>query len=219
MAIAMPAQPRNEIDVSIAPLGLQGILGLPEKPVGVVIFAHGSGSGRFSARNRYVAHGLQQAKCATLLFDLLLPDEDAAADRAFDIPLLASRLKEAVKWVHARSECAGLPIGLFGASTGAGAALLTAAAMPGDIAAVVSRGGRPDLAGPALSKVRAPALLIVGGHDTAVIQLNRLALRQLTGEKLLEIIPSASHLFEESGTLEQVLALATRWFLKHFQQA
>ncbi|HVK95965.1 MAG TPA: alpha/beta hydrolase [Noviherbaspirillum sp.] len=186
-----------------------------DAPRGVVMFAHGSGSGRFSPRNNHVAAGLRQAGLATLLLDLLRPEEEAVRAKVFDIPLLAARLASATRWAAQQQELARLPVGYFGASTGAGAALLAAADPDLEIAAIVSRGGRPDLAGTALSQVRAPTLLIVGGLDTQVIALNRQALAQLPGEKELRIVPGASHLFEEPGTLDEVLALAIDWFADH----
>jgi putative phosphoribosyl transferase len=211
----MTSQEDMESPVRIPPLGLEAVLACPSGARGLVVFAHGSGSGRFSPRNRYVAAGLRQAACATLLLDLLLPDEEYDRSKVFDIPLLAERLEDAVRWAAGEPRLASLPAGFFGASTGAGAALLAASRMP-QIAAVVSRGGRPDLAGAALSQVRSPTLLIVGGLDSAVIELNRQALERLPGEKALRIVPGATHLFEEAGTLEQVLALSAEWFRGHF---
>jgi putative phosphoribosyl transferase len=210
------ASPR-EMDqpVVISPLGLQGMLGLPAvRPKGIVIFAHGSGSSRFSPRNSYVAGALRQAGLATLLFDLLTDFE--AVDRAnvFDIPLLAERLVAATEWARNFEAIRSLPVDYFGASTGAAAALV-AAAQRGDIAAIVSRGGRPDLAGAALAEVTAPTLLIVGGADTDVLALNRSALGRLRCEAKLEVVPGATHLFEEPGTLESVVRLAREWFLGH----
>jgi putative phosphoribosyl transferase len=201
--------------VHIDPPGLEALLAPCSRPKGLVVFAHGSGSGRFSPRNNFVAAGLRQAGCATLLPDLLKPEEEDIRAKVFDIPLLANRLVDIIAWVRAHKEISRLPIGLFGASTGAGAALV-AAALQNDIHAVVSRGGRPDLAGPALARVSAPTLLIVGGLDTEVIELNRRALSKLSAPKELAIVPGASHLFEEPGTLDQVLHLATGWFVRHF---
>jgi putative phosphoribosyl transferase len=190
-------------------------LGLPAESRGIVLFAHGSGSGRFSPRNAFVARALREAGLATLLFDLLTEDE--AQDRAnvFDIPLLAERLSMATGWVKQDPETAALPIGYFGASTGAAAALVAAATGAWPIGAIVSRGGRPDLAGGALAKVTAPTLLIVGGDDEVVIDLNREALAELRCEKHLAVVPGATHLFEESGALEMVVDLAGRWFASH----
>lgn len=206
----------NVQPVRIEPDGLDGLLGLCETPKGLVIFAHGSGSGRFSPRNGFVAAGLRQAGCATLLLDLLRPDEEADRSNVFDIPLLAKRLAGAARWARSHTETSDLPLGYFGASTGAAAALLAAAVDPTPITAIVSRGGRPDLAGPALQRVHTPTLLLVGALDTPVIGLNRQAFEQLTGVKELVIVPGATHLFEEPGTLEQVLKLAAAWFSDHF---
>ena len=201
------------------PPGLAGDLTIPPKAKGIVLFAHGSGSSRLSSRNRYVAHVLQSAGLATLLIDLLTPEEErldqTTAHLRFDIGLLAERLLNATDWLQSASETNALRIGYFGASTGAGAALVAAASRTELIGAVVSRGGRPDLAGDALAGVKAPVLLIVGGNDDVVIQLNQSALAQLPGEKKLEIVPGASHLFEEPGTLEQVADLAANWFTLH----
>ncbi|HJV52100.1 MAG TPA: alpha/beta hydrolase [Noviherbaspirillum sp.] len=201
--------------VRIEPHGLEGLLGTDGAPQGLVIFAHGSGSGRHSPRNNYVATGLRQAGMATLLLDLLRPEEEDNRANVFDIPLLASRLLEATRWARRQARIAQLPVGYFGASTGAGAALVAAADPQAGVAAVVSRGGRPDLAGPALSRVRAPTLLLVGSLDTPVIALNKEALAQLNCEKELIIVPGATHLFEEPGTLEQVMTLAGSWFARH----
>ena len=200
--------------VTISPEGLDGLLGVPSGAKGLVIFAHGSGSGRFSPRNNQVAAGLRDAGLATLLLDLLRPEEEADRANVFDIDLLASRLVSATNWALAKPELAGLNIGYFGASTGAGAGLVAAARMRSDIAAVVSRGGRPDLAGEALELVQAPTLLIVGGADAPVIPLNRMAYDHLHGIKELVIVPGAGHLFEEPGTLDAVMEHATRWFLR-----
>ncbi|MBA3910315.1 MAG: hydrolase [Rhodobacter sp.] len=196
---------------------MPGDLGTPAHPFGAVVFAHGSGSSRNSPRNRQVAGALRSAGLVTLLFDLLTPEE--AADRAniFDIPLLAGRVCAALRWIDRQPGLAGLPIGLFGASTGAAAALVAAARMPDATRAVVSRGGRPDLAGAALAQVRAATLLVVGGEDHQVIDLNREALAALTCTKALQIVPGASHLFEEAGTLDQVVALAQSWFTQHLK--
>lgn len=205
--------------VSIEPNNLQGLLGTDTSPKGLVIFAHGSGSSRFSPRNNHVAAGLRQAGCSTLLLDLLRPDEESKRANAFDIPLLASRLLSAAKWARQQPGLAHLPIGYFGASTGAAAALVAAASNEIETAGVVSRGGRPDLAEPRLSDVRAPTLLIVGSLDVPVIDLNRQAYEQLRVEKEMAIVPGASHLFEEPGTLDQVITLAADWFVRHFSTA
>jgi putative phosphoribosyl transferase len=200
--------------VRIGPDGLEGLLGMHDTPIGLVIFAHGSGSGRFSPRNNHVAAGLRQAGMATLLLDLLRPEEEGDRTKVFDIRLLAARLLEATWWAQRREDIGDLPIGYFGASTGAGAALVAAADKEARVTSVVSRGGRPDLAGKALALVRAPVLLIVGGLDTQVIELNRQALAQLHGPKELKIVPGATHLFEEPSTLDQVLMLASDWFAR-----
>jgi putative phosphoribosyl transferase len=208
----------REVSVATDSATLRGLLRLPPEPVGAVLFAHGSGSGRLSPRNNYVADRLHQAGLATLLFDLLTvreekEDEQTAALR-FDIPLLTSRLLAATQWTLEQPHLRHLSVGYFGASTGAAAALVAAASVP-TLAAVVSRGGRPDLAGAALAAVRAPTLLIVGGDDEEVLALNRLALDRLTCEARLEIVPGATHLFEEPGALEQVASLAASWFTGH----
>ncbi len=191
---------------------LEGILGLPAQALGMVVFAHGSGSGRFSPRNNFVARYLQQGRVATLLIDLLTPDEAEDRRKVFDIELLADRVLLAKAWLEQDARTKGLGIGYFGASTGAGAALQAAARDPSSIQAVVSRGGRPDLAEPYLPSVTAPTMLIVGGDDFPVIQMNQAAFAQLTCPKKLVIIPGASHLFEEPGTLEEVAQLAADWF-------
>lgn len=194
---------------------LNAILGMPQKPIGAVAFAHGSGSGRLSPRNNAVARVLQDASIATFLADLLTEDEAADRRRVFDIPLLAQRLYVCTAWLEKDAATRGLPVGYFGASTGGGAALMAAAENPGSARAVVSRGGRPDLAGPALEHVQVPTLLIVGSRDEDVLRLNRRALEHLPGTKCLEIVEGASHLFEEPGTLEEVARLARDWFLAY----
>src|SRR5436190_2778140 len=191
--------------VRISPEGLEGLLGVPSNAKGLVIFAHGSGSGRLSPRNNQVAAGLRDVGLATLLLDLLRPEEEMDRANVFDIQLLASRLVSATNWALANPELADLRIGYFGASTGAGAALVAAAQLGDEIGAVVSRGGRPDLAGDALVRVKAPSLRIVGGADGHVIQLNRLAYERLRGTKEMVMVPGAGHLFEEPGTLDQVM--------------
>jgi len=200
---------------------LEGDLTLPADARGVVLFAHGSGSSRHSPRNRYVARVLREARLGTLLIDLLTREEEQAEARTghlrFDIPLLARRLDTAIEWLRNDKATRALPVGLFGASTGGGAALVAAAARPEAVRAVVSRGGRPDLAGPALALVRSPTLLIVGERDHPVIAMNRDALAQLQSEKRLEIVPGATHLFEEPGTLEQVAGLAAGWFARYLR--
>lgn len=211
-----PAQTATAVRVAIGDQWLQGDLGMPVQPRGVVLFAHGSGSSRHSRRNQYVARTLECRGLATLLIDLLTPEEEAideqTGEHRFNIEMLSERLAAVVDWLHARPETASLPIGLFGASTGGGAALMAAAARAQAIVAVVSRGGRPDLAGAALPRVTAPTLLIVGGSDTSVISMNRDAMRQMRGNVALEIVPGATHLFEEPGALEHVAELAGDWF-------
>jgi putative phosphoribosyl transferase len=202
--------------VCIPPIGLDGTLALPTgRGGGVILFAHGSGSSRLSPRNSSVATALRQAGFATLLFDLLSEGEAADRGNVFDIALLAERLLLATAWLRNVGLVRGLPIGYFGASTGAAAALVAAARPDNEIGAVVSRGGRPDLAGSALPHVRAPTLLIVGGADADVLALNRSALHKLSCEAKLELIAGATHLFEEPGALEEVVRLAQRWFLDH----
>lgn len=200
---------------------LEGILSVPEEAKGLVVFIHGSGSSRHSPRNQYVAQTLQEGGLATLLFDLLTPSEEEidlqTRHLRFDIDLLARRTAGVLEWLDQQPYARNLKIGLFGSSTGAAAALIAAAEMPDRVAAVVSRGGRPDLAGSALPKVQAPTLLIVGGNDEPVIHLNEQALAQMQPEveKKLVIVPGASHLFEEPGTLEYAARLATEWFQKY----
>jgi len=200
--------------VRIPPLGLQALLGVPPQTLGLVIFAHGSGSGRLSPRNQRVAGALRGARIATLLLDLLMPDEEGDRAKVFDIELLAQRLEQARAWASSDAQTARLPIGYFGASTGAGAALLAASRGHDHIAAIVSRGGRPDLAGDALAEVRAPTLLIVGSLDTQVLQLNRIAQARMSAPCELSIVRGATHLFEEPGTLDEVTGLATQWFAR-----
>ncbi len=216
-----PAQDRNEQNVELTAGGvrLQGNLVVPEGARGVVLFAHGSGSSRHSPRNQYVARALQDAGLGTLLIDLLSAEEERVDLRTrhlrFDIELLAGRLVNALDWLAQHPRTRHLAAGIFGASTGGGAALVAAAERPDCVRAVVSRGGRPDLAGPALPRVQAPTLLIVGGNDIRVIDMNREAMARLRVETGLEIVPGASHLFEEPGTLEEVARLASDWFLRH----
>lgn len=205
-------------EVLIAPLGLEGLLGVPAEARGVVAFAHGSGSSRRSPRNNQVAAALRDGGLATLLFDLLLPQEAANRSNVFDIDLLANRLLAATAWLRALDDTRDLRLGYFGASTGAAAALVAAARAEAPIGAVVSRGGRPDLAGAALADVDAPTLLIVGGDDRAVLDLNRAALEQLQCEKRLEIVPRAGHLFEEAGALATVIELARAWLVRHLRE-
>ena len=207
------------VQVPAGAVTLEGNLTLPQDSQAVVLFAHGSGSSRHSPRNRYVARMLNEAKLATLLIDLLTLHEEVIDERTaqlrFDIDLLAERLVDTTDWLTQYPDTKYLRIGYFGASTGAAAALVAAAERPDQVHAIVSRGGRPDLAGPALPRVRAPTLLIVGGNDVQVIELNRLALAQLRGEKQLVIIPGATHLFEEPGALDKVAWLAREWFQRH----
>ena len=209
----------NPTDVTIEMSGnelrLPGILTLPKDSKGLVVFAHGSGSSRHSPRNRYVAEVLNEAGLGTLLFDLLTPAEEGDRTNVFDIQLLGRRLSEVTNWLHSLPEASDVSISYFGASTGAAAALWAAAKPEARVAAVVSRGGRPDLAGQRLSEVQSPTLFIVGGHDQVVEQLNRQAQDQLRCESRLVIIPGAAHLFEEPGTLEEVAALACDWLLSH----
>ena len=205
----------DTIEIELGEQRLPALLGVPEKAEGLVVFAHGSGSGRLSPRNNRVAAALREAGLATLLLDLLTPDEERDRANVFNIPLLASRLSFAAELSVATPETAHLPIGYFGASTGAGAALVAAAEPRTPVRAIVSRGGRPDLAGAALPRVTAPTLLIVGGLDTQVIELNRIAHDQLKAPKELVIVPGAGHLFEEPGTLDQVQHHAIRWFRKY----
>jgi len=213
-------QPPQEVEITIDDkVSIKSSLNVFERAKGIVLFAHGSGSGRFSRRNRYVAGVLEQAGIASLLIDLLTEEEErvdlVTRELRFDIDLLATRVVGATKWLLADSALSKLKIGYFGASTGASAALVAAAELGEDIAAVVSRGGRPDLAGEALAKVKAPTLLIVGGNDFVVIDLNKRAVEQLAGEKELVIVPGAGHLFEEPGALEQVAQHATQWFERY----
>jgi putative phosphoribosyl transferase len=205
--------------VAIPPRQLEGELRVPENPRGVVIFAHGSGSSRFSPRNQAVAEALVQAGFATLLLDLLTEEEAPQRANVFDIDLLSDRLLDAVTWVRKEPDLALLPIGLFGASTGAAAALKAAAARPDQVQAVVSRGGRPDLAGDALERVMAPTLLIIGGQDEPVLTWNREAMQRIGALRRLEVVPGATHLFEEPGALERVTAQATHWFTEHLSLA
>lgn len=217
----MAQQPRRDRvrTVAIPPVGLEGMLGLPAAAKGIVLFAHGSGSGRLSPRNNFVAQALRDSGLATLLFDLLTGEEADDRRNVFDIALLSERLLTATLWVRQDPETDGLAIGYFGASTGAAAALVAAAAGGERIAAVVSRGGRPDLAGPALPAVKAATLLIVGGDDDGVLGLNRAALAALRCEKRLSVVPGATHLFEEPGALEAVVEEARGWFLAHLAEA
>ncbi|CUH63867.1 Putative phosphoribosyl transferasec/MT0597 [Thalassovita gelatinovora] len=203
--------------VQVGTTRLAGVLRRPEVPIGLVIFAHGAGSSHLSPRNNHVAEALGQRGIATLLFDLLTEEEALDRRNVFDIPLLGGRMVEAVDWVVGQPVLADLPVALFGSSTGAAAALVAAAQAPDRFASVVSRGGRPDLAGQVLPKVRAPVLMIVGGHDGPVIDLNETAAAQMTCPHEIQIVPGATHLFEEPGTLDRVIALAADWFETHFK--
>jgi putative phosphoribosyl transferase len=201
--------------VRIPPIGLAGILCIPGKAYALVVFVHGSGSSRFSPRNMAVADALNERGIATLLFDLLTVEEEGDRANVFNIALLAERLVHVVRWLEREPVVGSLPLGLFGASTGAAATLVTTAKVGDRVGAIVSRGGRPDLAGDALGQIHVPTLLIVGGIDFGVIELNEQAFSRLRGPKSLEIVPGASHLFPEPGALEAVIGHATRWFERH----
>src|SRR5688500_7254136 len=215
------AADEHTVVVGTDSVSVEGTMAVPEAARGVVLFAHGSGSSRHSPRNRYVADQLRAGGLGTLLVDLLTPNEEIIDLRTreirFDIGLLAERLVGAIRWLDSERATHGLPVGLFGASTGGGAALVAAARLPDRVAAVVSRGGRPDLAGEALPGVKAPTLLIVGGDDLPVIGMNREAYDQMTAERRLEIVPGATHLFEEPGAIEEVARLAREWFQRHLR--
>jgi putative phosphoribosyl transferase len=212
----------NEVQFSAGPAILSGNLTIPTNAVAMILFAHGSGSSRHSPRNQFVARTLNHAGLGTLLFDLLTPEEEAldihTREHRFNISLLAERLVYATMWATQHEQTRSLQLGYFGSSTGAAAALVAAAELSQDIGAIVSRGGRPDLAGDSLSKVQAPTLLIVGGNDDVVIELNEMARDQMRCEVKLEIIPGATHLFEEPGALEKVARLASDWFAAHLAQ-
>jgi predicted alpha/beta-hydrolase family hydrolase len=208
----METEPRL---VEIPPLGLEAELAVPAEARAIVLFAHGSGSSRLSPRNTRVAKALRRAGLGTLLFDLLTPSEGEDRRLVFDVELLADRLIQATAWVRAQEAAASLAVGYFGASTGAAATLIAAARRDNPVGAIVSRGGRPDLAGRFLAQVRAPTLLVVGSHDREVLELNRQALAALRCEKRLATVPGATHLFEEPGTLEAVIDLASAWFTGH----
>ena len=215
--------PESLVSVTVGSVSLKGNLGTPKRAEGIVLFAHGSGSSRSCPRNRYVAQVLREALLATLLIDLLTVEEEAIDLRTrhlrFDINLLATRLVDATDWLLQNPSTRHLRIGYFGASTGAAAALVAAVERPEAVGAIVSRGGRPDLAGSVLSRVQAPTLLIVGGSDRPVIEMNQSALAQLRTEKQLEIVPRATHLFEEPGALLEVARLASKWFLCYLTSA
>lgn len=209
----------SEIRIPAGPVTLDGNLTTVDQAKGLVLFAHGSGSSRHSPRNQFVARTLNDAGLATSLFDLLTTEEESVdintREHRFDIALLAERLVYGTKWARQQKEIANLKVGYFGSSTGGGAALVAAAELPNEVGAVVSRGGRPDLAGKALPSVKAPTVLIVGGEDHVVIELNEGARAQMTCECKIEIVPGATHLFEEPGALEKVAALARDWFVSH----
>jgi putative phosphoribosyl transferase len=209
----------EEVQIHAGPAVLSGNLNIPPTAVAIVLFAHGSGSSRHSPRNQFVARTLNDAGLATLLFDLLTPEEEEidtyTREHRFNIGLLAERLVHATQWAKRQERTRDMGIGYFGSSTGAAAALVAAAEIPQDVGAVVSRGGRPDLAGDALPKVKAPTLLIVGGNDDIVIELNEMARDQMSCEVKLEVVPGATHLFEEPGALEKVAKLASDWFSLH----
>ena len=214
-----PSGVEDTVTIPVRTVTLNGDLAVPPSAQGLVLFAHGSGSSRLSPRNRFVAGTLRAQRLGTLLFDLLTTEEEVQdaidARLRFDIPLLAERLVAVTNWVRKQEAASRIPIGYFGASTGAAAALIAAAELPHAIRAVVSRGGRPDLAEESLGRVRAATLLIVGGDDTAVLEMNRGALRSIRAPKELAIVPGATHLFEEPGTLEEVARLAANWFTQH----
>jgi putative phosphoribosyl transferase len=216
-------EPAEQVRIVVGDAVLDGDLSVPPNARCLVLFAHGSGSSRHSPRNRYVAEELRREGIGTLLMDLLTPQEEDVDNRTaalrFDLPLLAQRLQIATEWLHRREDMSKFDLGYFGASTGAAAALLAAVKLPKLVHAIVSRGGRPDLAGDALAQVQAPTLLIVGGNDAPVVGMNRDALGRLTTQKQLEIIPGATHLFEEPGALEQVAKLAGSWFARYLGTA
>lgn len=222
MCSSQIAYPEN-VRIAAGSIELRGDLSVPDAAAGMVIFAHGSGSSRFSQRNRHVAARLNEANLGTLLFDLLTEDEERIDEQTralrFDIPMLAERLTATVDWVGQYADLMRLPFGLFGASTGAAAALIAAAERPHAVRAVVSRGGRPDLASEALPDVQCPTLFIVGGLDKPVIDMNREAQDQMNGPVELEIVAGATHLFEEPGTLDEVAMIAERWFHRHLTAA
>ena len=221
MRKAVEEEEENSVRIPVDKTTIEGNLVLPPHAKGVVLFAHGSGSGRFSPRNQYVAKVLNKAGIATLLIDLLTKQEEEedlqTGQFRFDINLLAQRLIGATEWLRKNPRTKNLAFGYFGASTGAAAALIAAAKLPEHVKAVVSRGGRPDLALDYIPKVKAPTLFIVGGNDTVVIDLNKKAMQSFSAEKKLEIVPGASHLFEETGKLEEVAKLATSWFSKYLR--
>jgi putative phosphoribosyl transferase len=206
---------KSAVELRVPPIGLAGTLRIPDDVQGLIVFGHGSGSSRLSPRNMKVAEGLNRCGLATLLFDLLTVEEEEDRANVFNIDLLATRLVDAITWLDREPMTAQLAFGLFGASTGAAAALVAAARLGERVGAIVSRGGRPDLAGHVLDQIRVPTLLIVGGADFGVIELNEQALARLQGPKALEIVPGASHLFPEPGALEAVIDHAARWFTQY----
>ena len=212
---------QSEIRIPVGDVTVEGNLTLFKNASGIVVFAHGSGSSRFSIRNQFVARYFNNQKVGTLLFDLLTPQEEeidsSTAEYRFNIGLLARRLVGVTEWLRTEPATKGFKLGYFGASTGAAAALIAAAESPGSVAAVVSRGGRPDLAGDYLARVKAPTLLLVGGWDTEVIELNRIAQSQMTNFNKLEIVPEATHLFEEPDKLEEVARLSAQWFVRYLR--
>jgi dienelactone hydrolase len=217
IGMGAPAAPIAPEKVRIPPFGLEGLLRVPKEPRGMVVFAHGSGSSRLSPRNNYVADALGAGLLGTLLLDLLTEPESEDRTNVFDIDLLAERLYHAARWLRTRDDTWHLPVGLFGASTGAAAALVAACHLR-DVGAVVSRGGRPDLAGHVLHLVHTPTLLIVGGLDAEVLEVNRAALAELPCKKQLKIVPGATHLFEEPGALDMVVDLSRHWFQQHLRR-
>jgi putative phosphoribosyl transferase len=212
-------QAPEEIPVALGDRQLPGVLAIPNRPIGIVIFAHGSGSSRLSPRNRSIASHLHRSGIATLLFDLLTEPEAEDRRNVFDMDLLAERLMQAIAWIQQNPQTSGLKIGLFGASTGAAAALIAAAHCEASVSAVVSRGGRPDLADQFLPRVKAPTLLIVGGNDSEVLALNQSVLAELRSEAVLKIVPGATHLFSEPGKMEVVAELACEWFEQHLSHS
>ncbi len=206
---------KENVNIPINGVAVEGVLRIPHNPRGIILFAHGSGSGRHSARNNFVASILRQARVASLLFDLLTEEEDLIYENRFDIELLTKRLTFATNWARKQPETGNLKVGYFGASTGAAAALKAAARIGSDIRAIVSRGGRPDLAMDEIENVKSPTLLIVGENDPKVIELNNIAFQSLNTTKRVEIVPGATHLFEETGTLEKTAELARDWFKKY----
>lgn len=214
----MSGDSKNPVRIPAGSVALEGEFRIPQGAKGIVIFAHGSGSSRFSRRNIFVSNALISAGLGTLLFDLLTREEDLIYENRFDIPLLARRLVAATQWVRAQEDARELKIGYFGASTGAAAALIAASELGREIGAIVSRGGRPDLAMEVLDRVLSPTLFIVGGNDRVVLELNREAMERIRVEKELRVVPGAGHLFEEPGALEEVARLSTEWFIRYLRK-